>query len=191
VCLRQREICRGGRPWLFLTGGYCYWWEIVPSVNVFFVKRILVGWLSGGWTQKFWDRFGWWPLRLRREMTSAEGFHDWGRRAVSLLNYTSAFALQLRKITKNLSQGSRVVGDYSLRRLGWHFRDSLGWPAEHQSTSVTRGWLQSALSRHRCLPSFRTKEFTTSANFESKLSVSALMWSAKNGIHKSCEFACY
>jgi hypothetical protein len=32
--------------------------------------------------------------------------------------YTLAFALQLRKSTENLSQGSRVVGDYTLRRLG-------------------------------------------------------------------------
>jgi hypothetical protein len=52
------------------------------------------------------------------EITSAEGLHDWGRRAVPLLNYTLAFALQLRKRTENLSQCSRVVGDYSLRRLG-------------------------------------------------------------------------
>jgi hypothetical protein len=39
-------------------------------------------------------------------------------------------------------------------------------------------WLQSALGRHRCLPSCRTKGFPASANFESKLSVNALMWSA-------------
>jgi hypothetical protein len=60
---------------------------------------------------------------------------------VPLLNYTLAFALQLRKSMENLSQGSRVVGDYSLRRLGWLLMESLGWPAEHQSASVTRGWI--------------------------------------------------
>jgi hypothetical protein len=59
------------------------------------------------------------------------------------------------------------------------------WPAEHQSTSVTRGWLQSALGRHKCLPSCRAKGFRASANFESKLSVSAVMLSAKNEITKS------
>jgi hypothetical protein len=64
VCLRKRDIRRGGRPWLFQTRGCCYWWEIVPSGNVPFVKNILVGWLSEVWTQKYWDRFGWWPLRL-------------------------------------------------------------------------------------------------------------------------------
>jgi hypothetical protein len=42
---------------------------------------------------------------LRGEITSAEGLRDWGRRAVPLLNYTLAFALQLRKSTENLSQG--------------------------------------------------------------------------------------
>jgi hypothetical protein len=92
------------------------------------------------------------------------------------------------KARKNLSQGSRVAGDYLLRRLGRLFRDSLGWPAEHQSTSVTRGWLQSALGQHRCLPSFRTKGFPASANFESKLLVSALMWSAKNGILRKIDW---
>jgi hypothetical protein len=56
-----------------------------------------------------------------------------------VLNYTLEFALQLRKNTENLSEGSRVIGEYSLRRLGSLFRGNLGWPAEHQSTSVTRG----------------------------------------------------
>jgi hypothetical protein len=80
---------------------------------------ILVGWLSGSWTHKCWDRSGWWPLRLGGGgNTSAEGLHDWGRRVVPLLNYTLAFALQLRESTENLCQCSRVVGDYSLRRLG-------------------------------------------------------------------------
>jgi hypothetical protein len=97
-------------------------------------------------------------------ITSAEGLHDWGRRAVPLFNYTLAFALQLRKIMEYLSQCCRVVGDYSLRRLGrlFFFMDSLGWPAEHQSTSVTRGGLQSALGRHKCLPSCRTTGFPDS-----------------------------
>jgi hypothetical protein len=43
----------------------------------------------------------------------------------------------------------------------------------------------SGLGRHRCLPSCRTKGFPASANFESKLSVNALMWSVKNEIPKS------
>jgi hypothetical protein len=146
------------------------------------MKRILVGWLSGSWTHKCWDRFGWWPLRLGLEITLAEGLHDWKSGAVPLLNYALAFALQQRKSTENLNQVGRVVGDYSLRRLGRLFRDSLGWPAEHQSASVTRGWHLWALGRHKCLPCCRTKGFPAPANFESKLSVGAVMWSAYNGI---------
>jgi hypothetical protein len=37
----------------------------------------------------------------------AEGLHDWGMRAVPLFSYTLAFALQLRKSTENLTQGSK------------------------------------------------------------------------------------
>jgi hypothetical protein len=42
-------------------------------------------------------------------ITLTEGLHDWERRAVALLNYTLAFALQRRKSMENLSQGSRVA----------------------------------------------------------------------------------
>jgi hypothetical protein len=104
------------------------------------------------------------------EITSAEGLRDWGRRPVPHLNYTLAFALQLRKCTENLSHGSRVVGDYSFRWLGCLFMEGHDWPAEYQSTSVTRGSHLSALGRHRCLSSCRTKGFPASANFISKLS---------------------
>ncbi|KDR23677.1 hypothetical protein L798_11150 [Zootermopsis nevadensis] len=47
---------------------------------------------------------------------------------------------------------------------------------------VQRIWLVGSLG---CLQSCRTKGFPTPANFESNLSVSVLMWSAKNGIPKS------
>jgi hypothetical protein len=50
--------------------------------------------------------------------------------------------------------------------------------------SVVHGWLQSALSWHKCLPCCRNKGFPAPANFQSKLSVNALTWSAKNGIPK-------
>jgi hypothetical protein len=39
----------------------------------------------------------------------ADGHHDWARHAVPLLNYTLAYALQLRKITETLSQSSRTI----------------------------------------------------------------------------------
>jgi hypothetical protein len=148
-----------------LNRGYCYWWEDDPIRELVLYEKNF-GWMDV-WelTQKGWDRFGWWPLWLEGEIILAEGG------PCPLLNYTLTFALQLRKSTGNLSQGGRVVRDNSLRRLGRLFRDSLGWPAEHQSTSVTREWLQLALGRQKCLPSSRTKGFPASANFESKLSV--------------------
>jgi hypothetical protein len=79
---------------------------VIPSGNLSFTKGTLVGleWelnpevlgslllmASGG------------------EIILAESRHDLGRRAVSLLNYILAFALQLRKSTENLSQGSRCA----------------------------------------------------------------------------------
>jgi hypothetical protein len=39
----------------------------------------------------------------------AESLHGWEKKSVSLLNYTVAFALQLKKSTENLSHGNRVV----------------------------------------------------------------------------------
>jgi hypothetical protein len=106
-------------------------------------------------------------------ITLVEGLHEWGMRAVPLLNYTLAFALHLRKSMKNLSRGSRVFRNYSLRRLGCLLRDSLGWHAELHFITVTLGELQSALGQHECLSSSRNKGFPASANFESKPSVSA------------------
>lgn len=44
-----------------------------------------------------------------RGITLAEGLGDWGKLEVPLLNYTLVFASQLRKITGNLSQSSRIV----------------------------------------------------------------------------------
>jgi hypothetical protein len=82
-----------------------------------------------------------------------------GKAAEHLLNCTVEFALQPKKSMENLSQGSRVVTDYSLRRLSCPLRDSFGWPADDQSTRVTRGELQSSLGRHKYLLSCGTKGF--------------------------------
>jgi hypothetical protein len=64
--------------------------------------------MSGSWTQVdeialpegFYD-FG--------RIILAEGLYDWGGGPCPFFNYTLAFALQLRKSTENLSQGSRLV----------------------------------------------------------------------------------
>jgi hypothetical protein len=57
-------------------------------------------------------------LWLMASTTSAEGPMIGEGGPCPFLNYTLAIALQLRKSTENLCQGSRVVGDYPLRRLG-------------------------------------------------------------------------
>jgi hypothetical protein len=54
---------------------------------------------------------------------------------VPLFNYALAFALQLRKTSVRAAEQPQ---DYSLRRLGCLLRDSLGWPAVRQFTSVSR-----------------------------------------------------
>jgi hypothetical protein len=149
--------------------------------------------MSGSWTQKGWDRFGRWPLQLwGGKIILAEGIHDCGGRAMPLLNCTLAFALQLRKSTENFSQCSWIVS--TLLVPTWpSFWDSLCWPAEHQCTLVTHGWLQSALAlgRHKCLPSFWTKGFphqlTLSQNSQSVLLCDWRRMESPN----PHEFACY
>jgi hypothetical protein len=133
-------------------------------------------------------------------IASAEGFCDWrrghnfdwrppwlGETGRALL----VFVLQLRKSTDNLSWGSRIVLDTNpcVDLAAW-IEGSLYWLAEHQSSSVSRGWLRTDLDMHRCLPSCRTKGFPSSANFESKFS--ALRCDQRQ--IKSpypCEFPCY
>lgn len=67
-CLKTLKEVGGGWSWrktsTFQTEGHCYWWDIIPSDNWSFVRIILVGCLSGIWTQKCRRRFGWWPLRF-------------------------------------------------------------------------------------------------------------------------------
>jgi hypothetical protein len=72
------------------------------------MKWILVGWLSGSWTQNVGIALAdgpcdWWGI------TSAEGLHEWGRQAMHLLHYTLEFYLQLGKSAENLSHGRRIV----------------------------------------------------------------------------------
>jgi hypothetical protein len=131
--------------------------------------------MSGSWTQKGWNRFGWWPLWLGKENILAEGLHDWGRWTVPFFNQTLAFALHWGKARKTSVRVAEMLETTRCADLA----------VEHQSSLVTHGWLQSALGRHKCLPSCRTRGFPASDNFNLKLSVSALMWSAKNGIPKS------
>jgi len=85
------------------------------------------------------------------------------------------------KITENLSHGIR-------KGLGWPALnairlvdlaitgDGLDWPAGPCRLWLSRQATGSTLGQRKYLPSCRTRGFPTLANFESKLSVRALMW---------------
>jgi hypothetical protein len=119
-----------------------------------------------------------------RGITSADGFRDWGGEPFPLLNYTLVFALQLRKSTENLSQSSRIATGLLVGPTWLSFE---GQPRLACCTSV-----------HVCYPEdFSQPSIGTSA-FQvpglrgsphqltsSRKSVSALIWSAKDGIPKS------
>jgi hypothetical protein len=97
-------------------------------------------------------------------------------------------ALQLRT-SPNLSQGSWVVRHF-VARLDSLFRDILGCPAEHQSSSVACGWLQSALARHKYLPSFWSLGLPVSANLCRKSQLVLWCWWRMESPNPN-EFACY
>jgi hypothetical protein len=97
-----------------------------------------------------------------------DGLHDWGRRAVPLLNYALAFDLQLRKSMKNLSQDSRAVKRLILAptwlsfvgqpRLACWTSVHLSHPADFRQPSVGKNAFQVAELRgspHQ-LPSSRS-----------------------------------
>jgi hypothetical protein len=138
VCLCWQNFCRCRRPWLFHARSYCYWWEIIPS-KLYSVKRILVGWFSGSWTQKCWDHFGSWPLWFGGEITLAEGLDDRERQTVLLMNCTLAFTLQLRKSMENLSVQSWEVKGFTWGRRKGRLRE---WANQEQTYITRNGWVQ-------------------------------------------------
>ena len=96
---------------------------------------------------------------------------------------TLALALQLRKITENLSQGNRMaLGCSTQNAIRFVELDHRGgWP--RLACCPCDSWLSrqatgSTLGQYKYLPSCRTGGFLTSANFESKLSVRTQIWSA-------------
>jgi len=149
------------------------------------------------------NNFGWlavwvpstdWLCRKRRYQVLRRTRRTWGEGNCGPcpdfeLN-TLAFALQLRKITENLSQGSRI-------ELGWSAPSAirlvdlatasgrLDWTAVPCRPRLSRQATGPALEKFKYLPSCRTRGFPTSANFESKIAVRALMWSANSGTPRS------
>jgi len=103
---------------------------------------------------------------------------------------TLAFALQLRKITENLSQGNRMAlgcsAPNAIRFVDLVIAgDGLDWPAVPCRPWLSRQATGSTLGQLKYLPSCGTRGYPTSANFESKLSVRVLMWSANSGTPRS------
>ena len=92
---------------------------------------------------------------------------------------------------ENLSQGNRMTFGCSAQNairfvdlaiVG----DGLDWPAVPCRPWLSRQATGSTLGKRKYLPGCHTRGFPTSANFESKLSVWALMWSANSGTPRSC-----
>ena len=105
-------------------------------------------------------------------------------------SYTLAFALQLRKITENLSQSNRRAlgksAPNAIRLVELTIAaDGLDWPAAPCRPWLFRQATGSTLGHRKYLPSCSTMGFPTLPDFESKLAVRALMCSANSGSPRS------
>jgi hypothetical protein len=103
---------------------------------------------SWEWNPKWWGRFGWRLLRIE----GGWGNHfrrrrPWSRRrALPLFSSTLAFALQLRKIKENLTQGSRIATGLLIAQTSLYFEGQprlacwtsvhLGYPGDYSQPSV-------------------------------------------------------
>jgi len=152
----------------------------------------LVGWLSGFRAQSGAVAY-WIYAKFVRRLGEA-AMPGGGERGPcpDFASNTLVFALQLRKIMENLSQGNRMAFGCSapnaflfvdLATVG----DGIDWPVvpcRHLLSSQMTG---STLRQLTYLPICRTSGFPTSVNFESKLSVRAQMWSANSRtLRSSC-----
>jgi hypothetical protein len=88
-----------------------------------------------------------------------------------------------KKPQSGYPEGARLIGAErdSFSRLGHRGQ----WPAGLHRPWLSRQATGSTLGQSKYLPSCRTRGFPTSANFESKLAVRALIWSANNGTPRS------
>jgi len=91
---------------------------------------------------------------------------------------------------ENLSQGNGMAlgcsAPKAIRLIDMVIAgDGLDWPPVPCRPWLSRQATGSTLGQLKYLPSCSTRGFPTSANFESKLSVRALMWSANSGTPRS------
>jgi len=100
---------------------------------------------------------------------------------------------------ESVCQGNRKALGWSAPNAFWLFDlaiadvgfDCLQAPAALGFHRQAKG---STLGQRKYLPNFRTRGFPTSANFESKIAVWTMMWSANSGIHRSsriCQLRTY
>jgi len=121
--------------------------------------------------------------------TAAHGGAECGQ-CPDFASNTLAFALQLRKITENLCQRKRMAFGCSapnaIRFVDLAIAgDGFDCPLVPCRPWISRQATGKILCQLTYLPSCRTRGFPTSPNFESKLSVRNLMWSAKSGTPRS------
>jgi len=150
----------------------------------------LVGWLSGFRAQTGSVAYCCYATFVRcLGEAAALGGGEYGP-CPDFASNTLAFALHLRKITENLSQGNRMAlgcsAPNAIRLVDLAIADDcLDWPAAPCGPLFSRQATGSTLGQLKYLPSCHTRGFPTSANFESKLSVSAVMWLANSGTPRS------
>jgi hypothetical protein len=128
-------------------------------------------------------------LRRLGEATAPGGWRE-SVPCPDFASYTLVFALQLRKITENISRGIRKALSWqapnTIRLVDLAIEnDGLEWPAGPCSPWLSRQATRSTTGQRKYQPSCRTRGFPTSANFESKLAVRALTWSANSGTPRS------
>jgi hypothetical protein len=163
---RLRAIAAGGR--------------MIPSGHFSFTKRTLVGWMSGSWTKKVGIDF-------------ADGLCDLAESFLlkaSMIRVRGPCPFVLYSgicLTTEEKHGKSQSGQPSI----WTPLVAPTWPLFRAASTAllsisppqltVRDFRQPMIG----LPSCQTNWFPVLANFDSKLSVSALMWLAKNGIPKS------
>jgi hypothetical protein len=150
----------------------------------------LVGWLSGCGAQTG-SVANWRCLTFVRRLGEAAvpGGGECGP-CTDFASNTLAFALQLRKIMEILSQiNGKAFGSSApkaIRLVDLAIAgNGLDWPAVPCRTWLSRQATWSTLGQRKYLPSCRTRGFPTSANFESKLAVRAVIWTTNSGTPRS------
>jgi hypothetical protein len=97
MCLRRRDCCLDWRRWRLQTGGYCYWWEIIPSGSLSLRKELQLGGCLGVETRMV-------------GIALAEGLHDWGQAGRATFELNPGIYLTTKE-KHGKPWGSRMVLD--------------------------------------------------------------------------------